>query len=335
MTDVNAIRDAIAAIADTAHPPQRIRAAIDARSQARRGRRVVLRTTGAVAAAAAVGAGGVGIYRWARPGGPGFPDVGGGPGGGWTHAAPRWRPAWLPEGFGLTDLGAVVDGDTATVASRTWSQPQRAGEPLAAFVSVTTGWSDAYASREPVVGSRAVEVGGTPGELVDTESGVRVAWRPAGEPTLTVAVVTPERRDASDIALRVARSLRRDAGAVAVGPRPGWLPPEWAARPWMHGVAVLEGAWSQTVSVYTESQELNVTFGPSVVEPFPREFSTPVRVRGTEGRRSDSNVELFVPLPEGVNILANSGMTPHVDLVRVVDTLDLGPVPDMTWYGGR
>src|SRR5581483_10568511 len=118
-----AVRAAIEAIADGAHPPQRVRAALDARTRHHRQRRLVLRAAGAAAGVTVAGAGGFAVYRLARPERTAFPEIAGGPGGGWLQVALRWRPGWLPDGYGATTLGAVVDGTSVAEVERIWTRP--------------------------------------------------------------------------------------------------------------------------------------------------------------------------------------------------------------------
>ena len=339
MTDSNAIRDAINAIADRAHPPQRIRAAVEARSRFYRQRRLVLRTTGAAATAAVAGIGGVGVYRLTRRGGTGFPSIVGGPGGGWLHAEPRWRPGWLPDGFGLTSLGAVVDGDTAVVATRTWTRPQQTGQRTTPFIGLTTGWSDPYAPGSVTGETRAVDVDGTAGELrtLDDGAGVWLTWQPAGEPKLTVSVSLPgaDSEEERAVATRVAESLRRDPETVPIGPRAGWLPPEFATRPWMFTLAELDGTWAQHITVSTPSTELIVAMGPGVGRSWNTDGGRQIRIGGVDAWLGpDNSAWLLMPFPGGIDVLVST-FTTGADLVRIVENLDVGPVPDMTWYGGR
>src|SRR5438477_9323316 len=121
MIDQAAIRAAIEAIADEARPATGIRAMLDRRVRRYRQRRLVLRVAGVGAAGAVAGLAGL------RLTGPSEDNrITGGPGGGWLEAPLRWRPAWLPTGYGAAALCAEVAGDTAAVVSRTWTDPASA-----------------------------------------------------------------------------------------------------------------------------------------------------------------------------------------------------------------
>jgi hypothetical protein len=76
----------------------------------------------------------------------------------------------------------------------------------------------------------AVEVGGVAGRLEDRgeSAGALVSWQPGGAPPLHVLVYGTG--DLAGDALRVARSVRPDAGSrLWICARFGWLPPAWTA----------------------------------------------------------------------------------------------------------
>ena len=60
---------------------------------------------------------------------------------------------------------------------------------------------------------------------------------------------------------------------------------------------------------------------------------TDVTVRGVTGTFIIPNI-LAVPLPDG-RWLRVAGELGQADLVRVADTLRIGPVPDLSWLGTR
>lgn len=335
MTDTDAIRDAIGVIADGAHPPQRIRAALDGRLRHHHQRRLLLRVAGATATAAAVGAGGVGVYRLSRRDDPEFPGIAGGPGGGWLRAEPRWYPAWLPDGFGLTELGAVIDGDQAAVASRSWTPPPRADGPTTSMVSLTTGWSDTYAPQLARARTEHVDVHGVPGELVTfADGGTWLSWQPPGEPKLTLSTGLSDAERERAVALRVARSLRRDPRTIQVGPRPGWLPARFGAPPWLFTLDSRDGAWVQNVIVRAAAEDVSASFGPGVGLGFDRAGAQPAKVGGMDAWLGPQGVDLFLLLPDGSGALVTAAV-PAAELVRIAEDFDFGPAPDMTWYGSR
>ncbi|GAA2615282.1 hypothetical protein GCM10010399_52800 [Dactylosporangium fulvum] len=336
MSDADVIRAAIEAIADDAHSPQHIRAALDARSRHHRQRRLLLRVAGATASAGVAGAGGFAAYRLARPDVTAFPEIAGGPGGGWLQAAPRWRPGWLPDGFGLTELGVVVDGSGAIVVGRTWRRPQREGEPRSPSVSVTTGWLEPYSAKSTEAGADGVDINGTPGRLTTytPDGGASVVWQPAGEPRLEVGVSFNDVERARSVALRVARSLRRDPGTFTIGPRPGWLPEPLADQPWLYTLLAADGTWLQSVLIRTTSAEVSLNAGPAVESPLGTEDTEEFMIRQARARRSTRGTELFAEQLDDRNVFAYASVE-GIDLTRIVEDFDLGPAPDMTWYGSR
>jgi len=60
---------------------------------------------------------------------------------------------------------------------------------------------------------------------------------------------------------------------------------------------------------------------------------TDVTVRGVTGTFIIPNI-LVVPLSDG-RWLRVAGQPSQADLVRVADTLRIGPVPDLSWLGTR
>jgi hypothetical protein len=61
--------------------------------------------------------------------------------------------------------------------------------------------------------------------------------------------------------------------------------------------------------------------------------TAPVAVRGVTGTFYSSGV-LQVPLPGDLGLRV-AGEASQADLVRVADTLRIGPVPDLSWLGTR
>jgi hypothetical protein len=351
MIDAEAIRAAFAAIADETVSPERVRATLAARARRHRQRRIVLRTAGAGAAAAIAGT--VGLDVWRRSGSvqDGFPQLAGGPGGGWLEVPLRYRPTWLPTGYGQAGIDLIVADQQAAAVARTWQPAGPPGSGLTPSVRLTVGWHD----RLPQPRGRAdnVAVNGVDGEVVQsdsTEALTSVRWQPPGQPPLMVTVLRegePDRR--RDDALRVARSLRSTTGRVWVGPRFGWLPPEFAAVPWTFVVG-FDSAWQESVAVYTEERALVVCIGPEAHKGlFDRAAAEPIRVRGLDGWKNQPNGQLFVTLPDGIEVFlqfdpgAPQGSSspdapradPIPDLVRIVEAFDFGPWPDMSWVGTR
>jgi hypothetical protein len=341
MIDTEAIRGAFAALADEAPPPERIRATLAARARRHRQRRLVLRLAGAGTAAAATGVAAAGAWRLTRPGASDFPVLPAGPGGGWLEVPLRFRPAWLPHGYGESERTVVVDGTSAPVVSRSW-RPGRENQA----VQLLVGWHPSLDPDLPGGRSTTVDVDGVPGRLVQTDAqgpGTYLTWQPPGRPQLLVSAHTGDGAEArANLALRVARSVRADPEVTAVGPRFGWLPPDLAAVPWRlrHG---FDGSdWAQDVTVTgAGGRQLLISMGTSAALRLGNTFATvPVRIREWSGWQVPETRQLFLTLPDGVEVFAQlddgpAGEAPMPTLARIVEELDLGPWPDMSWVGGR
>ncbi|MFB9446840.1 hypothetical protein Dvina_24235 [Dactylosporangium vinaceum] len=334
MTDADAIRAAIAAIADEAHPAAHIRATLDAHARRHRQRRLVLRTAGALAAASVAGAGGLAAYRRTRPEDLVFPPIAGGPGGGWLTAGLGWRPTWLPAGYGRTSLGAVVDGSQVVVVSHEWGRGQRPGELSEPFVALTAGWSDAYAASPQVVRTDRVELGGASAEMrtYADDGGVLLTWQPATGPRLSVSAGSRDAERDRSVAVRIAKSLRPDTGTFAIGPKFGWQPASIASRPWMYSLGVVNLSWVQNLSVRFGEGELTMTIGPRLEPLFDLGTGRSVDVGGGAAWLDERGGDLFAKDLSGRDVQLSGDSE---DLPRVLRELDLGPVPDMGWYGTR
>ncbi|WP_433616425.1 hypothetical protein ACQP2P_14650 [Dactylosporangium sp. CA-139114] len=338
----DAIRGAVAAIADRAHAPQRITAGLDARTRVMRQRRLVLRAAGAAVAVAAVG-GGLEVYRSAagtgagrpeEPGSPkapgGFPKVAGGPGGGWLEAAATWRPTFLPDGYGQVMASVLVSGGAAAATSRGWA-PAPGTDTTGASVTLIVGDDG-----PPRHTGGTVSINGVEAEVLDRiEAASGVTWVPAGGQRLTVIVTGSDRTVERDLAVAVAESLRPDSTKIAVGPRLGFLPEPYKSGSWWYTArADLYGpAWSVDLAVNGPGSSLTLVFGPAVQRSFDPAGAEPVRVRGADGLLSKGGDQLFVP-QDGYN-LSITAPQPGLDLPVVAQALDVGPVPDISWYGSR
>ncbi len=353
MIDREAIRDAFAAIADEAPSPQRIQATLAARTRQHRQRRIVLRVAGIGVAAATVGATGVEVWRLLQQPEAGFPAMAGGPGGGWLDVPLRYRPTWLPRGYGQANRTVLVADDQAAAVSLDWRPDGSASDGLTPTVGLTIGWHDALEPNRPT-GRRTenVDVNGVVGQLILTDgepSSPYVIWQPPGQPQLIVSVMTRDDLDEQRaIALRVARSVQPDQRHTSVGPRFGWLPADLAAAPWMFVLGHDDATWVQTLSTRgaNDHRQLDVSIGPDVhKDNFIRDQAQPIQVRGFDGWQVPDNGQLFLTLSDGVEVSLQllspasedgmSGPNPNTvpDLVRIVEELDFGPWPDMTWVG--
>lgn len=330
MIDDVAIRSAIEAIADEARPGTRIRADLHRRVRRHRQRRLILRVAGVGAAAGLASVWASELIRDDRR----FPQVTGGPGGGWLDAPLRFRPSWLPTGYGEATLGAVVAGDTAAVVSRTWADPASTTNS----VSLTMGWSDVYAGSPAASHTASVEVHGVPGTFTEHPDGsADLQWQPAGEPKLTVSVGHHHGRD---VALRIARSLVPDHASLSIGPRLGWLPADLATRPWMFSVTYDNTNWMQSIVIrLPDGTELDISMGPSVDLDLPPDARR-IKVHGVDARyATPSPDQITFTTADGVKVWLqldrrHAATTPD-DLVKIAEQLDLGPWPDMSWLGTR
>jgi hypothetical protein len=336
MIDDAAIRAAIEAIADEARPATRIRALLDRRVRRYRQRRLVLRLAGVGAAGAVAGLTGL------RLSGPSEDNrVIGGPGGGWLEAPFRWRPGWLPAGYGAAALCAEIAGDTAPVVSRTWTDPSSAEQGIAPAISLTVGWSGIYAGQQAITHNATVQIKGVSGTLTETDGGTMIQWQPPGEPQLTVSV--DDHRGPDDrrtVALRIARSVVLDAATLPIGPRLGWLPADLAPAPWMFTVTYEARRWLQNIVLrLADGTELDINMGPGVSIDLPADAKL-ITVHGVPARYATADPEqLAFTTLDGVKVWLqldrrHADPTPD-DLVGIAEHLDLGPWPNMTWVGTR
>jgi hypothetical protein len=346
MIDELAIRRAIEAIADEARPSDRIRATLDRRVHRHRQRRLVLRLAGVGAAGAVVGLAGVRIPNLFEDDHR-FPQVVGGPGGGWLEAPLRWRPAWLPTGYGQSILSAVIAGDAADVVSRTWADPASAKDGVAPTIALTVGWSDLYAGQPAVSHTTTVQINGVQGTLTEHTSqgsgNTRLQWQPPGEAKLTLSVDShrdPDQR--RDVALRVARSLVPDPSSLPIGPRLGWLPADLATTPWMLTITYEAVNWCQSLAIrLPDGTELDISMGPAVrLDTLPTDATKRISVHGVDARYATPDPDqLELTMPDGVKVWMqldrrHADTTPD-DLVKIAEQLDVGPWPDMNWVGTR
>jgi hypothetical protein len=341
MIDTEAIRSAFAALADKAPPSDRIRASLAIRARRHRQRRLVLRLAGAGTVAAVTGVATAGVWRLTRPPASKFPVLHAGPGGGWLEVPLRLRPAWLPRSYGEGQRTVVVDGTQAPVLSRGW-QPGTANQ----VISLLIGWHPSLDPDRPSGRPATVDVNGVPGRLVqigDQTPGTYLTWQPPGQPQLMVSVHTDDVADAQQgLALRVARSVRPDPGVTSVGPRFGWLPPDLATVPWRLQHGFEDTNWTQDVTMSgTGGRQFHISMGTSAAMRLGNTFATtPIRIREWSGWQVPETRQLFLTLPDGVEVSAQlddgpGGEQAMPTLIRIIEEFDFGPWPDMSWIGGR
>lgn len=341
MIDPEAVRSAFAALADEAPPPERIRASLAIRAQRHRQRRLVLRLAGAGAVAGAAGVAAVGGWRFTRPSAPEFPVLTGGPGGGWLEVPLRYRPGWLPHSYGEGSRAVVVDGAAAPVISRDW-QPG----PVEEMISLLVGWHPSLEADRPRGQQTTVDVNGVTGQLVQV-TGRAVAsylsWQPPGQPQLMVSMLTADDAQAQrDLIVRVARSVRPDPAVTWVGPRFGWLPPDLAAVPWRLHQGFQDNHWAQDVTVVgADGRQLLLRMGTSPAARLENTFPTvPIRIRQWNGWQLPEHRQLFLTMPDGVEVFAQLDNAPGGEdamaaLIRIMEQFEFGPWPDLSWIGAR
>jgi hypothetical protein len=168
---------------------------------------------------------------------------------------------------------------------------------------------------------------------------VLLIWQPAGQPRLSVSVGLDD-GDAErerDIAVRVARSLRPDPGTFAVGQRPGSLPGVFAGRPWLYTLSANGAMWTQSVDVRNGDANLGVWAAPDVRPLFDTATAQPLDIDGAQAwldTQDHGLSALFVEQLDNRDVQVSTAVD-DVDLPQIVRGFDLGPVPDMTWYGSR
>ncbi|GAA2349520.1 hypothetical protein [Dactylosporangium salmoneum] len=330
--DLDAIREAVAALADEAHPEQRIRARLEARARAYRQRRLLLRLAGATAAVAATGGAALaardllGPHRRTTPPTPptghgDFPGVSAGPGGGWARPPVQWGPGWLPDRYGLVAVEAVGTGDRVTGVGRRWSvytQPLYERKMLGLY----TGPFGPFL-RDRTGDPQDVDINGVPGRLAYDERGLTLTWQPAGEPELTVTAFDDADMEAAvERALQFARSLQRDQRTVAVGPR-------FAGSPAWHFTLTVDTIALHWLQVLESPDVTRVTMGPGVGEGLEALGGhAQTRVRGTDAWLLNGVPALLVKF-------GDYSLTADAPAPDVVESMDLGPVPSVDWFGER
>ncbi|HYN95112.1 MAG TPA: hypothetical protein VES42_14780, partial [Pilimelia sp.] len=303
--------------------------------------RLVLRLAGAGAAAATTGVAAAGGWRLTRPAEPEFPVLDAGPGGGWLEVPLRFRPAWLPRRFGESGRTVFVDGTRAPVTSRRWGRGEMDG-----VIGLLVGFHPSLEPEQPKGRPATIDLNGVPGQLLQIHShlvATYIIWQPPGQPRLGLSVVTADSADAQrDLALRVARSVVPDPATTWVGPRMGWLPADLAATPWRVHQGFTGTDWTQDLFASgAGGRQFIVSMGPGVTARHQSTFpSAPVPIREETGWQVPQMRQLFLTLPDGVEVFAQldeapGGQRAMPDLIRVMRELDLGPWPDMSWVGQR
>jgi hypothetical protein len=355
VTEIEAIRDALAAIADEAPAAERVRSTMSDRARAGRQRRVLLTAGGLVAAGAAAGFTGYVATRERHGPGPA------GTTGGWLRVPYAYRPGWLPDGLGLYQLGAVVEHGDIRLIFRGWQRPTSVDAPPGRGVALTIGnhWLGAAG---PFDGAKSFDINGVEGKFkirafrlpADTNLPAEVErwgdleWDPPNGPPVRMTFRGDGSYDDDDPAVRVARSLRPDMGSFVLRPRFGWLPDRFAGGPLSIQIGVRDEGWFQEVTAYP-NDEIYTPGGPPVpgltvqmgtVEPHTSrmEVARPVAVRGIEGWYQNGFLRFVLPDDIKVSIFgfdATDDAPPPPDMLRVAEEFDFGDPPDTSWAGTR
>ena len=349
MTDVDAIRDALAAIADEAPAAERVRSTLAARARVRRQRRVLLTAGGLATAGAAAGVVGYVAVRRRPHAGPAEPAPG-------TIRVPyAYHPDWLPDGVGLNQLGAVVENGAVRQVSRRWQPPGVSDGALGPSVELVIG-ADLFGGVGPYDGAKPFDINGVEGKFKirafpsppATDRRADLAWSPPDAPSLRVRYEGDGSYEDDDPLVRVARSVRPDGRSFLLNPRFGWLPDPYAAGTRTVRIGARDGGWNQEVTVYPAEtaataggpppRGLTVEMGTAHTHTVPMDDARPQPVRGLDGRYR-SGVLAFT-LPDDVAVLVygleatDDGPAPP-DLLRVAEEFDFGDWPDMSWAGTR
>ena len=351
------IRTALERVAERAPDGTAVRAALAGNTRLHRQRRTLVLAGGAAAVTVAAGV----PLLWPR-------------GKNQTHVPRReppqqapnprvplpWRPTWLPEGVVEVSRTASHLGDKATEWRRTWAS-DRAGtaDPdgsLAVSLSMALGDSQ-------VISGSPVSINGRPGRINGHGSPDSwITWQVAPGQELTVYVPkVPGIGHNEAVGLRIARSVVADPAAVCeVSAEFGWLPPDHNERQHTFGLSVSRG---KPVSPQTRVEDIRIFGGPMVHLTTGVDESRPgsaedVTVRGRAGWLSwheHGESVVYVALDDGrplvlkVEVGAVHGELPagvpppdpgnrawtRAELLRVVDDIRLGPVPDLGWVGSR
>jgi hypothetical protein len=362
-TDTGAIRDALAAIAEEAPAAERVRSTLTDRARAHRHRRVLLTAGALVTAGAATGFTGyvaVRERRGTRPAGPPGDPVR------VPHTGPlrvpyAHHPAWLPDGVGLDQLGAVVEGGEVRLVTRRWRAPGRDDGPLGPAVELVIGdhW---LGGTGPYDGAKSFDINGAEGKLkirafrlpadpgrpaeVDRAGDLR--WDPPDAPPLRVGYTGDGSYDDDDPAVRVARSVRPDPRWFPLRPGFGWLPERFAGGALQVRFGVRAQGWYQEVTAYPRGgrdgsgappRGITLEIGTAGQHGFPAfPPPRPQQVRGLDGRYLRGYLQFT--LPDGNDVLiygldAPDEGPPPPDLLRVAEEFDFGDWPDMSWAGTR
>ncbi|MBL7258376.1 hypothetical protein [Paractinoplanes lichenicola] len=316
MTD-ELIQAAYEKIASAAPPPERIRARLQARSRSHRQRRAVLAGAGALGATALT----VPFVHFLRGGSP--PETA--PIDAVTASAPPPKPAataplryalgWLPAGVGEQYREATTDGGT-----RTWLLD---GLTYPTDYTVAKGVTLAVGERSEDNAGTPVTIGDVTGRLVVTDSSF-VEWTPKGGPTMIVTVYGLP--GSTEVALRMARSVRPTRATIPVWIRSPWIPDRFRGSTSARLIPLAGGGWRQelTYAAPRFTQVLRIVAGTA--KP-----SDPTQLQ----RQRPDGTWLWIPEhPADMVGLEPFEPPTTAEATRLLDEL-VCVTPDLEWVGGR
>ena len=330
------IRDALEHLAQHAPDPYRLRHQFAVRDRVRRERRALALVGGAVAAGVAVGAPLVLLRGRHSPTPPNslVPSAGPSPSPSVMNdrVPMRYRPAWLPDGMAETSrsVGAHFAGESDTQV-RAWRN-----EATSQAVSLQVGGADSY----DTTGLRRITVQGVSGWLDPGPPGrpsVAVIW-PAEAGVLISVIVDGIAPGSTALPLQVANSVTTDGTSVLELPVAfGWLP-DGLNRIGARSMEAAQQGWLARSSADNgklppEIAGVSVDIGTAADVLFwkPGMSTVPITVRGVTGTLVNQGI-LLVPLDGGL-ALRVAGEASVPDLVRLANSLRIGPVPDLSWLG--
>ncbi|GIH15094.1 hypothetical protein [Rugosimonospora africana] len=358
MTTDDAIRDALEHLAHHSPDPERTLRGLAGRQRAMRQRRMLTLAGGMVAAGAVVGAPLFLMSRQhaARPAGAA------GTSGSGDGIPLRYRPGWLPAGMvevlRMVGADAVNDPD---LQLREWRNPGTGRR-----VRLIVGGASSVVTE----GRQRITVQGVSGfvdpDIIPRQNAVAIIWE-AALGALVQVVVDVDEPGSLAVPMRIANSVTRD-GKSALTPRLafGWLPANthesmgrqshgssivmasphgWAematySEPYSAGAPLPHLDMPDGLGPVSDALSFGVTatigpvadVGPSVPAAGGAARDT-VTVRGTRGVFVSPQI-LQIPLPKG-RTLRVAGAQTRPDLVRIADSLRIGPDPDVSWVGRR
>jgi hypothetical protein len=102
----------------------------------------------------------------------------------------------------------------------------------------------------------------------------------------------------------------------------------------MYTLKAEDTMWTQSVLIRNGDADLDVWAAPHVRPLYDISGSQPIDIDGARAWLDTQNHQLFVEQLDNRDVELTTTID-GVDLPQVARDFDLGPVPDMTWYGSR